>query len=153
MGGSGGRPPEASPVPPTNGKEGSRTAHSRPMAVDDLPAPPLAWGRGDVKSSCHHQQSCSARMTAKDVQGRATRGRVCSAIGEGAAATWGTSIGRCVGPPPYLGGPMEQVILVLGQLALILAGVVCVVGFALLIISMALAALRKLLEFRRCDGP
>ena len=61
----------------------------------------------------------------------------------------GTSIGRCVGPPPYLGRPMEQVILVLGQLALILAGVVCVVGFALLIISMALAALRKLLEFRR----
>jgi hypothetical protein len=48
---------------------------------------------------------------------------------------------------------MEQVVLVLGQLALILAGVVCVVGFALLIISMALAALRKLLEFRRCDGP
>jgi hypothetical protein len=44
---------------------------------------------------------------------------------------------------------MEQVILVLGRLALILAGVVCVVGFALLIISMALAALRKLLEFRR----
>jgi hypothetical protein len=48
---------------------------------------------------------------------------------------------------------MEQVILVLGQLALILAGVVCVVGFALLIISMALAALRKLLEFRHCDEP
>jgi hypothetical protein len=54
-----------------------------------------------------------------------------------------------VGPPPYLGGPMEQVILVLGQLALILAGVVCVVGFVLLIVSMVLTTLRKLLEFTR----
>jgi hypothetical protein len=44
---------------------------------------------------------------------------------------------------------MEQVILVLGQLALILAGVACVGGFALLIISMVLTALRKLLEFTR----
>jgi hypothetical protein len=49
--------------------------------------------------------------------------------------------------PTYLGGPMEQVILVLGQLALILAGVACVVGIALLIISMVLTVLRKLLEF------
>jgi hypothetical protein len=38
---------------------------------------------------------------------------------------------------------------VLGQLALILAGVVCVVGFVLLIVSMVLTTLRKLLEFTR----
>lgn len=44
---------------------------------------------------------------------------------------------------------MEQVILELGQLALILAGVVCVVGFVLLIVSMVLTTLRKLLEFTR----
>jgi hypothetical protein len=53
------------------------------------------------------------------------------------------------GPPPYLGGQMEEVILLLGQLALILAGVVCVVGFVLLIVSMVLTTLRKLLEFTR----
>ena len=44
---------------------------------------------------------------------------------------------------------MEQVILVPGQLALILAGVVCVVGFVLLIASMVLTTLRKLLELTR----
>jgi hypothetical protein len=47
------------------------------------------------------------------------------------------------------GGQMEQVILVLGQLALILAGVFCVVGFVLLIVSMVLTTVRKLLEFTR----
>lgn len=44
---------------------------------------------------------------------------------------------------------MEQVILMLGQLALVLAGIFCIVMFVLLIVSGALAALRKLLEFRR----
>jgi hypothetical protein len=44
---------------------------------------------------------------------------------------------------------VERVILVLGQAALVLAGIVCIVSFVLLIISMALAALRKLLEFTR----
>jgi hypothetical protein len=52
-------------------------------------------------------------------------------------ATWGISASSA-GPPPYVGGQMEQMILVLGQLALILAGVVCVVGFVLLIVSMVL---------------
>jgi hypothetical protein len=56
---------------------------------------------------------------------------------------------QCWSPTPYVGGQMEQVILVLGQLALILAGVVCVVGFVLLIVSMVLTTLRKLLEFTR----
>jgi hypothetical protein len=37
----------------------------------------------------------------------------------------------------------------LGQLALVLAGIVCIVAFVLLIVSMALAAFRKLLEFTR----
>ena len=44
---------------------------------------------------------------------------------------------------------MEQVILVLGQLALALAGVVCVVAFVPLIVSMVLATVRKLLELTR----
>jgi hypothetical protein len=112
----------------------------------------LARTRGDVKSSYRqvtYQQSCSARMTANDVQGRATQGsRLFSNRG-------GSSRDRGIGPPgrgrspPYLGGLMEQVILVLGQLSLILAGVVCVVGFVLLIVSMVLTTLRKLLEFTK----
>ncbi len=44
---------------------------------------------------------------------------------------------------------MERAVLFLGELALVLAGVVCVVGFVLLIISMVLMALRKLLEFTK----
>jgi hypothetical protein len=44
---------------------------------------------------------------------------------------------------------LERIILLLGQVALVLAGIVCIVGFVLLIISMALAAFRKLLEFTR----
>jgi hypothetical protein len=47
--------------------------------------------------------------------------------------------------------PMEQVILVLGQLALILAGVVCVVGFVLLIVSMLLTTLRSCWSSRSCE--
>jgi membrane-bound ClpP family serine protease len=47
-----------------------------------------------------------------------------------------------------MGGQMERVVLFLGELALVLAGIFCIVGFALLIISMALLAVRKLLEFR-----
>jgi hypothetical protein len=88
-------------------------------------------------------------MTANDVQGRATRGRTRSSVGEGTVAIGGSAHLGGVGPPPYLGGRMEQVILILGQLALILAGVVCVVGFVLLIVSMVLTTLRKLLEFTR----
>jgi hypothetical protein len=78
------------------------------------------------------------------------RGRVRSPIGEGSAATLGDRylLGVLV-PHPHGGGLMQQVILVLGQLSLILAGIVCVVGFVLLIVSMLLATLRKLLEFTR----
>ena len=69
--------------------------------------------------------------------------------GDGHRDDLGEELPVCTPPPPYVGGPMEQVILVLGQLALILAGVVCVVGFVLLIVSMVLTTLRKLLEFTR----
>jgi hypothetical protein len=44
---------------------------------------------------------------------------------------------------------MERLVLFLGELALVLAGIVCVVGFVLLIVSMALITLRKLLEFTK----
>jgi hypothetical protein len=44
---------------------------------------------------------------------------------------------------------MERVVLFLGELALVLAGVFCIVGFILLIISMVLTVLRKLLEFTK----
>ena len=44
---------------------------------------------------------------------------------------------------------MEQVILALGQLALILASVVCVVILALRVVSLVLMTVRRLLEFRR----
>jgi membrane-bound ClpP family serine protease len=44
---------------------------------------------------------------------------------------------------------MERVVLFLGELALVLAGVFCIVGVILLIISMVLTVLRKLLEFTK----
>jgi hypothetical protein len=44
---------------------------------------------------------------------------------------------------------MSEAIQFLGQLALLLAGIACVVGIVLLIVSMALLAIRKLLEFTR----
>jgi hypothetical protein len=50
--------------------------------------------------------------------------------------------------PTTMGGQMERVVLFLGELALVLAGIFCIVMFVLLIVSMALAAFRKLLEFR-----
>jgi hypothetical protein len=44
---------------------------------------------------------------------------------------------------------MERVVLFLGELALVLAGIFCIVMLVLLIVSLVLMTVRRLLEFRR----
>jgi hypothetical protein len=43
---------------------------------------------------------------------------------------------------------MERVVLFLGELALVLAGIFCIVMLVLLIVSLVLMTVRRLLEFR-----
>lgn len=51
--------------------------------------------------------------------------------------------------PPRQGGTVNELILLLGQTALVLAGVACCVGFVVVIVSGLTWSVRKLKELQR----